>query len=366
MSHVTICLPFNADGDLADKLLSTGWLFKTVSHRMLSLAKQSVTLPATDIGWSNVFRRSIYGVIPNRRYTDGAIVLIRGIYESCRQLGVDFKNVELGDWLMFQQAEMEYPVRNITLKQGYEFRITTIDYEGRADRVSVKPTIPKNYKLLLDKILDEKQKHVARVVIKDYGVRKGNIWVHGEIHLAIPIDFYNKHMARYRENDGRLYGGVDINADRINLAIVDGYGRLRDIKTFWFREVTARGYQRRKARNVIGMRVHEMLKYAYHHGVKTLFLENPDVLGKLKLLWIRNGERLNRNYNWKVMTFRSSVIEMITVKAPLYTINIKYVDPKGTTNSEEHSEIMMRYGLDRHMASAYLIALRGIKRHRLT
>jgi len=27
-----------------------------------------------------------------------------------------------------------------------------------------------------------------------------------------------------------------------------------------------------------------------------LFLKNPDVLGKLKLLWIRNGRRLFRTY----------------------------------------------------------------------
>ena len=32
------------------------------------------------------------------------------------------------------------------------------------------------------------------------------------------------------------------------------------------------------------MRVHEMLRYAYHHGVRVLFLENLDVLGGLKLL----------------------------------------------------------------------------------
>ena len=200
------------------------------------------------------------------------IVLVRGIYESCRQLGVDFKDVELGDWLIFQQVEKEYPVRNITLKQGYEFHITTIDYNGNSERIVIRPTIPKNYRLLLDRILEEKQKHTARVVIKDYGVRKNKLWIHGEIQLTIPIDFYYKYMTRYRKNIGRLYGGVDVNSDRINLAIVDSEGNLRDTYTFWFREVTARGYPRRKARSVTGMRVHEMLKYAYHHGVKTCLL----------------------------------------------------------------------------------------------
>jgi len=40
---------------------------------------------------------------------------------------------------------------------------------------------------------------------------------------------------------------------------------------------------------VIGMKVREMLRYAYHHGVKALSLENPDILGRLRLLWIRGG-----------------------------------------------------------------------------
>ena len=91
MSYITLTLPFNVDGDIAKKLLSTAWLFKTASHRMLSIAKQTPLLPATDIGWKNTFRKTIYEIIPNRRYVDGVIVLVRGIYESCRQLKNKFQ-----------------------------------------------------------------------------------------------------------------------------------------------------------------------------------------------------------------------------------------------------------------------------------
>ena len=361
MSYVTITLPFNAGGHAAGRLLSTAWLFKVAAHRTLDMAKQSPVLPATDIGWKNAFRRPIYEVIPNRRYVDGVIVLVRGIYESCRELGIDFSDVELGGWLMFQQAEREYPVRNITLKPGYEFWITTIGYGGDAERVVVRPSIPKGYKPLLDKILEERQRHTARVVISGYGVRRDTLWVRGEVQLTLPLDFYHRHMARYHSNNGRLYAGVDVNVDRINLAVVDGGGGLRDTYTFWFREVTARGYPRRSAWSVIGMRVHEMLRYAYHHGVKTVFLEDPGALGRLRLAWIRNGRRLHGNYNWKVSIFRSRVIEMVASKAPLYGISVGYVDPRGTTHSKEHGEAMKKYGLDRHTASAYIIALKGLK-----
>lgn len=61
------------------------------------MARQMPALPATDIGWKSVFRGLAYGYINYRRYADGVVVLVRGIYESCRQLGVDFGSVELGD-----------------------------------------------------------------------------------------------------------------------------------------------------------------------------------------------------------------------------------------------------------------------------
>ena len=80
-------------------------------------------------------------------------------------------------------------------------------------------------------------------------------------------------------------------------------------------------------------------------------------------MWVRSGERKHENYNWSVVTFRNSIIEMIAMKAPLYSIEVKYVDPRGTTNSREHDEAMRKHGLDRHAASAYLIAIKGLKQH---
>ena len=365
MTYITLAFPFNACCDVAKRVLSTVWLFKIATHRLLSIAKQSPFLPSTDIGWKSTFRGVVYEVIPNRRYADGVIALVRGIYESCRQLKVDFKSIELSDWLMFQQSELEYPARSITLKPGYEFHVTTIDYHKNTYRDIVKPIVPKNYRLLLDKILGERQEYAGRTIIKSYGTEGDNLWVQGEVQITIPIDFYYKHMARAKANNGKLYGGVDVNVDRLNLAIVDSGGNLRDMHTFWFEEASRKGCSRRRARSIIGMRVHEMLEYAYHHGVKTLFLENPEVLGKLRLLWVRSSDRGHENYNYKVSIFRSSVIEMIALKASLYSINVKYVDPKGTTSSREHDDVMRKYRLDKHTASAYLIALRGLRHQRV-
>jgi hypothetical protein len=288
----------------------------------------------------------------SERYADGAVTLVMSVYESCRELGVDFKGVELSNWLMFQQSELEYPAKSITLKPNYEFHVTTIKYNGSTGRVVIKPTVSRSYRELLNAVLFERVKYMGRVVVKDYGVRNNRLWVRGEVHITIPMDVYYEHMAKHRRNNGRLVGGVDVNADRFNLAIIDEDSELIDHKTFWFSEVTARGFPRYKAWSIIGMRIHELLDYAYRHGVKTLFLENPEILGRLKLMWIKNGDRKHENYNHKVSVFRNSIIERIALKAPLYSIETKYVNPRGTTNSTKHNELMKKYGLDRHTTSA--------------
>ncbi len=362
MGYVTITAGLNASSEEAKLLLSTAWLFRLAVHRVLSYAKSMPVLPASKIGWKNLFRKAAYEVIPNRRYVDSATVLVMGIYESCRQLGVDFREVELGEWLLFQQSEKEYPPRNITLKSVDEAWVTAFDYSREARRIRLKVSTSGAYRRLLEAVIREREPYNPRILVRSWNVRGGKLYVKGELQIAIPLDFYYRHTARYRVNRGRLYGGVDVNADRINLAIVDGDGRLRDVKTFWFEEATRKNCPRRRARSIIGMAVHDMLRYTYHHGVGTIFLEDPEALGRLRLLWIRNGRRLHRNYNWKVSVFRSSVIEMIALKAPLYSIGVKYVDPRGTTHSKEHDIVMRRYGLDRHTASAYMIALKGLKR----
>ncbi|MFP3227753.1 MAG: hypothetical protein RXQ71_03045 [Caldisphaera sp.] len=46
------------------------------------------------------------------------------------------------------------------------------------------------------------------------------------------------------------------------------------------------------------------------------------------------------------------------IKSLRLGFNVVLVNPKGTTNSEEHEKVMREKGFDRHTASAYLIALR--------
>ena len=359
--YYTVKLAFNASGETASRLLATAWRFKLAAHRVLNAAKQHADLLVpSKIAWLKLFKPLAYEVIPNKRYGYGVVYLVYGIWESTRELRVDFGEVELGDWLLFQHYDREWPGNVIRVHEDYTVSVTTYSWDGSKERILLHTKPNKGQRPILDSILARKEKYMPRVVISDYGVRKGTPWVRGEVHVSVPWSFYVEVARRYTKPTGVNVAGVDVNSDRINLTILDQDGHVLDCKTFWFREVTAQGYPRRRAWSIIGMRVHEMLKYAYHHGVEAVFLEDPMVLGRLKLAWIRNGKRPHGNYNWRVVTFRSRIIEMIARKAPLYGLSTSFVNPRGTTSSEENTIMQKKLRVDRHTASAVLIALKGL------
>ena len=175
----------------------------------------------------------------------------------------------------------------------------------------------------------------------------------------VKYGFYLKVMRRCDKPLGRNIAGVDVNTDRLNLVVIDENGDIVWKYTAKFLQVTSRGYLRRRAWSIIGEAIHKVLKNAHSHGASVIAVENPKVIGYLRYYWIRNGDRKLENYNYKISIFRNSIIERIMWKAPLYGLQVIAVNPKGTTHSEDHEYIMRRYGLDRHTASAYLIALKA-------
>ena len=133
-------------------------------------------------------------------------------------------------------------------------------------------------------------------------------------------------------------------------------GVLRDVKTFHYPSLaspTMNGERRKSLEHRI---VHDVLRYAYYHGASIIVLEDPEVLGRLKLKWIRdNSDRGGSRFNRKVSMFKSSLIEDIVLHAPEYGLKAYYVDPAYTSKLAE--VVATELGLDRHSASAYIIAL---------
>jgi len=371
MDYITLTLPFNASGDDARRLLATARLFRLVALKVFETFLNDGKQPLSQFSMYKRYRKIGYEIIPNRRFVDGAIDLVYGIIESVNELNrlykklgfdeeVKLENVKFNNWLLFQcEGESRHMNINIKIREDLSFRVLTFDFEGSKSYIIVKPTISKIYKPILQNIWFYMQPYYARVVLKQFGIRKGVLFTHGEIQVAVDYDFYLELTKRYNQPKGKNIAGIDVNLDRINLAIVGRDSKLRDFKTFCFREIKSRNMPKSRVWSIIGMRVHEMLKYAYNHGVCRIYLENLSVLGKLKLMWIKNGRRFNENYNYAVQSFRSRVIERIIMKAPLYGIKTSYVNPANTTKIGK--SLMRKLGIDKHTASAYVIALRGLK-----
>ncbi len=375
MDYITLTLPFNACGENARKLVSTAKLFRLTTLKVFKEFLSNGKPLLSQFSMYKRYRKIGYQILPNRRYVDGAIDLVYGVIESINELnrlyeklGIDeelkLENVMWSNWLLFQcEGESKKMNQNIKIREDLSFRVLTFDFEGNKSHVIVKPTIPKRWRHILQNLWFYMLPYHARVVLKQFGNRKGVLFTHGDVQVAVDYDFYLELMRRYDQPKGKNVAGVDVNLDRINLAIVNKDGELRDYKTFWFKEIKSRNMPKRKVRSIIGEKVHEMLKYAYHHGVSKIYLENLSILGNLRLLWIKNGRRFSKNYNYAVQTFRSSVIEMIRLKAPLYGLKTSYVDPANTSKIGE--KLAKKLGIDKHTASAYVIALNGIKSIRM-
>ena len=69
----------------------------------------------------------------------------------------------------------------------------------------------------------------------------------------------------------------------------------------------------------------------------------------------------SKSGNRKVSHFaKKQLLIHSVIKSLRLGFNVVLVNPKGTTNSEEHDRVMREKGFDRHTASAYLIALKGL------
>ncbi len=164
----------------------------------------------------------------------------------------------------------------------------------------------------------------ARIVF-----RNGRIY----LHLFVPLELFLKYFSKGRA-EGSLIAGFDLNSDRINMVIIDRYGRMRDIKTGWFSEVTSQGFPRSKAKTRRLETLAELLRYTYHHNVGTIVFEN--------LLAMRQRKyRRNPTANGRIAKFaKRELLQYGIVMALKYGFKVLLVNPKGVTHSKEHDEIM--------------------------
>ena len=366
---VTVDIPFTVTGEKARLVWWTAWFSKFCAHRLLNDAKENeILVDLSQTSFLKYARKRCYDVLPNRRYVDGIAVLIHSTLKSARKLGLKVNEIKLRQWLLFQcEADKKKKGNlNVRLTSTREAEALVFNQEREPRKIKINLRTPKKYekllKILVERAIKSEVGYPARIVIKEYNTHLNDLRLYCSLQVIVPYDLYLEVMRKYDAPLGNHVAGIDVNVDRLNIAIVDRYGRLRDVKTFWFREITSRGYRRKRAWTKIYQAIHDMLNYAYHHGVSHVVLENPEIVGYLKYYWIKNGNKKTKNYNYRISIFRNRIIETIAYKTPLYGLKTIYVNPKGTTRSKEHEKIMKKYGLDRHTASAYLIALRSLKK----
>ncbi|MEM2252933.1 MAG: hypothetical protein QXS06_00265 [Desulfurococcaceae archaeon] len=170
----------------------------------------------------------------------------------------------------------------------------------------------------------------------------------------MPVELYLKYF-RKGEARGDLVAGFDLNSDRVNMAIVDEYGRIVDTRTAWFPEATSHGFPRNKAKVARLQALSKLVEYAYHHGVGVAVFED---LGGIKHREFTASSTVNREMS---KFAKRQLLTHAIIMSLRYGLKPVLVDPRGTSSSPMLRVIMKKYGLDRHTASAYLIALKYIQ-----
>jgi predicted transposase len=174
------------------------------------------------------------------------------------------------------------------------------------------------------------------------------------IHLQIPLWLYLKHFSSLKPNGYGLFAGFDLNSDRLNVVVVNKDGKVVTKKTWWYSDVTRPGFPKGKAMALRLNALSQALNFLSRIGVDYVVFEDLFLVKRRKFTRSKSGNR-------KVSRFakRQLLIHGV-IKALRLGFNVVLVNPKGTTNSEDHDKVMREKGFDRHTASAYLIALKGL------
>ena len=199
-------------------------------------------------------------------------------------------------------------------------------------------------KELVEKALAKKLSYSAKIVF-----RNGEVY----LHVSIPVELYLKYFSKGRAN-GSLVASFDLNSDRINMVIVDRQGIIRDTRTEWFPEVTSHGFPRNKAETIRLQALAKLLDYAYDHGVGIVLFEDLEMIKKRK-------HTRSRTANRKISRFsKRKLLEHGIIMAMKYGFKVYLVNPAYTSKLGE--KLGKELGLDKHTASAYLTALKGLKK----
>jgi len=319
------------------KLARLAWSFR----RAVQVAVRMIARGVEDSAVLKELRKTL-----NKAYADSAFKLAKAIVKGCIATGGNPRKAEIRKLFIVSDGESSrLGNRNIRLE---DTGLVKVKYPYEGSWLVFRAQFEEEHTPLLRELVElAKQKRAsyrAKIVFRD-----GKAY----LHVSVPIELYLKHFKK-GEAKGSLIAGFDLNSDRINLAIIDEYGRLVDTRTEWFPEVTSPGFPRGKAKALRLRALAKLLRYCYVHGVGAVVFENLFTVKRRRFTRSRSANR-------KMSKFaKRKLLQHAIVMSLKYGFKVLLVDPKGTTSSPEHAEIMKTHGLDRHTASAYLIAVRAL------
>ena len=221
---------------------------------------------------------------------------------------------------------------------------------GGHEWVELKPLFGKKQLPIVEELVKGCHTYGAGVSIR---LRKGENWRSAwreklVIYINIPIELYAKcRQSNSLNNSGdvnkaRLMAGLDFNVDRACMTIIDSTGRLRDFKSrFFSNAVNASGEASKTWRREV---IAELVKYAVAHGVKCLAVED---LARPRSVEGKAGRWALKQY-----------VQQLHILARRFGMGLVEVEPAYT--SIDAVGVAWALGLDEHVASAYLITLRGL------
>ena len=154
------------------------------------------------------------------------------------------------------------------------------------------------------------------------------------IHLQVPLWLYLKHFSSPKPVGYGLIAGFDLNSERLNVVVVNEEGKVVTKKTWWYSDVTRPGFPKGKAMALRLNALSQALNFLSRIGVDYVVFEDLFLVKRRRFTWSRSGNR-------KVSRFakRQMLIHGV-IKALRLGFNVILVNPKGTTNSEEHEKVM--------------------------
>jgi len=193
--------------------------------------------------------------------------MVYEIIKSAETLSVDLSDVKLRDWWLLQSRGSPRPEdrgnRNIRLVGRNKMKMML--FNGASwNRYEVSDRVPKIYSRLFERVAELgmscKLGYLARIVALDMSFDRA----YAELQVSIPYELYLAHKRRFEKPLGKNIAGIDVNVDRVNLAIVDREGILREVETFYYPSLASPTLVGEQRRSLVHRVVHEVLRYAYY------------------------------------------------------------------------------------------------------